>query len=154
MAYSKKTINLNIILFASFLLINQIYAASLVWTEQIEVDTYGKLRQVERYQLKTAEKFYTKGEFAAAAAEYEKYITLYERSKGAAYAQLMWSHCQIKQRKVYTGIRDGLQSVIDYWPNSNEAKLAIFLIGKSYKIHRTTYNSHRKTYKMPNQNRF
>ena len=133
MAYSKKTIKLNIILFASFLLINQLYAASLSWTEQIEVDTYGKLRQVERYQLKIAENFYTKGEFVAAAAEYEKYITLYERSKGAAYAQLMWSHCQIKQRNVYTGIRDGLQSVIDYWPNSNEAKLAIFLIGKSYK---------------------
>jgi len=133
MAYSNKTIKLNIILLASFLSIIQLSAASLSWTEQIEVNTFGKLRQVERYQLKVAEKFYTKGEFAAAAAEYEKYITLYETSKGAAYAQLMWSHCQINQRKVYTGIRDGFQSVIDYWPNSNEAKLATYLIGRSYK---------------------
>ncbi len=133
MAYSKKTIKLNIILLASFLAITQLPAARLSWSEQIEVNTFGKLRHVERYQLKAAEKFYTKGEFAAAAAEYEKYITLYETSKGAAYAQLMWSHCQINQRKVYTGIRDGFQSVIDYWPNSNEAKLASYLIGKSYK---------------------
>ena len=133
MAYSNKTIKLNIILLASFLSVIQLSAARLSWTEQIEVNTFGKLRQVERYQLKAAEKFYTKGEFAAAAAEYEKYITLYETSKGAAYAQLMWSHCQINQRKVYTGIRDGFQSVIDYWPNSNEAKLATYLIGRSYK---------------------
>ena len=133
MAYSKKTIKLNVILFTSFLATIYPSAEKLSWAEQIEVDTFGKLRQVERYQLKSAEKFYTKGEYKSAAAEYEKYITLYEKSEGAAFAQLMWSHCQIKQRKVYAGIRDGFQSVIDYWPNSNEAKLATYLIGKSYK---------------------
>ena len=133
MAHSKKTIKITIILIISLLPLTSTPAANLSWTEQIEVDTFGSLRQVERYQLKTAEKFYTKGEFAAAAAEYEKYITLYETSNGAAYAQLMWSHCLINQRKVYTGIRDGFQSVIDYWPNSIEAKTASYLIGKSYK---------------------
>ena len=78
-------------------------------------------------------RFYTKGEYAAAAAEYEKFITLYETSAGAPYAQLMWSHCQVKLRKVYTGIRDGFQSVIDYWPESTEAMLASYLISQSYK---------------------
>ena len=73
------------------------------------------------------------GEFAAGAAEYEKYITLYGSSPGGAYAQLMWSHCQVRQRRVYTAIRDGFRSVIDYWPESHEAKLSAYLIGKSYK---------------------
>ena len=68
-------------------------AAKLSWLEQIEVETFAELREVERFQLKAAEAFYTKREFAAAAAEYEKFITLYERSPGAPYAQLMWSHC-------------------------------------------------------------
>ena len=108
-------------------------AAKLSWLEQIEVGTFAELREVERYQLKAAEAFYTKGEFAAAAAEYEKFITLYERSPGAPYAQLMWSHCQVRQRKVYTAIRDGFRSVIDYWPESREAKLSAYLIGRSYK---------------------
>ncbi|MDP6795799.1 MAG: tetratricopeptide repeat protein [Verrucomicrobiota bacterium] len=108
-------------------------AAKLSWLEQIEVETFAELRKVERFQLKAAEAFYTKGEFAAAAAEYEKFITLYERSIGAPYAQLMWSHCQVRQRKVYTAIRDGFRSVIDYWPESREAKLSAYLIGRSYK---------------------
>ena len=108
-------------------------AAKLSWLEQIEVETFAELREVERFQLKAAEAFYTKGEFAAAAAEYEKFITLYERSPGAPYAQLMWSHCQVRQRKVYTAIRDGFRSVIDYWPESLEAKLSAYLIGRSYK---------------------
>ena len=108
-------------------------AAKLSWLEQIEVETFAELREVERFQLKAAEAFYTKREFAAAAAEYEKFITLYERSPGAPYAQLMWSHCQVRQRKVYTAIRDGFRSVIDYWPESREAKLSAYLIGRSYK---------------------
>ena len=89
-------------------------AASLTYVEQIPVDTFAKVREVERYQLKVAEKFYIKGEYKAAASEYEKFITLYVRSLAAPYAQLMWSHCLIKQRRVYTAIRDGFQSVIDY----------------------------------------
>ena len=111
----------------------EIVAAKLSWLEQIQVETFAELRELERFQLKAAEAFYTKSEFAAAAAEYEKFITLYESSPGAAYAQLMWSHCQVRQRKVYTAIRDGFRSVIDYWPESHEAKLSAYLIGQSYK---------------------
>ena len=111
----------------------ELAAAKLSWLEQIQVETFAELREVERFQLKAAEAFYTKGEFAAAAAEYEKYITLYGSSPGGAYAQLMWSHCQVRQRRVYTAIRDGFRSVIDYWPESHEAKLSAYLIGKSYK---------------------
>ena len=133
MVNRKKSIRVAVALIAIFTAHSSLIGAKLTWLEQIEVDTFGELRQVERYQLKTAERFYTKGEYAAAAAEYEKYITLYETSEGAPYAQLMWSYCQVKLRKVYTGIRDGFQSVIDYWPDSTEANLASSLIGKSYK---------------------
>ena len=133
MAYSKKSNGIVAAAAALLFFTSPLTAAKLTWLEQIEVNTFGELRQVERYQLKTAERFYTKGEYAAAAAEYEKFITLYETSAGAPYAQLMWSHCQVKQRKVYTGIRDGFQTVIDYWPESAEAMLASYLIGQSYK---------------------
>ena len=108
-------------------------AASMSYLEQIPVDIFAKMREVERFQLKVAEKFYLKGEYKAAASEYEKFITLYERSAAAPHAQLMWSHCLVKQRRVYTAIKDGFRSVIDYWPESHEATLAAYLIGQSYK---------------------
>ncbi len=107
-------------------------AAPLTYLEQMPVDTFAKMRETERYQLKVAEKFYLTGEYKVAASEYEKFLTLYDRSVGAAYAQLMWSHSVARQRKVYTAIKDGFQSVIDYWPGSHEATLAAYLIGKSY----------------------
>ena len=34
-------------------------ASALDYLEQIPVDTFAKMREVERYQLKVAEKFYT-----------------------------------------------------------------------------------------------
>jgi tetratricopeptide (TPR) repeat protein len=107
-------------------------ALALGYLEQIEVKTFADMREVERYQLKIAEKHYNKGEFKIALDEYDKFLTLYEKSPGAPYAQLMWSHCQSKLRFVNTAIRDGFQSVIDYWPDSHEAVLASYLIGKSY----------------------
>ncbi len=107
--------------------------AALGYLEQIPVTTFTKMREVERYQMRIAEKLYLRGEYKAAMSEYEKYLTLYERSLGAPNAQLMWSHCLVKQRKVYTAIREGFQSVIDYWPESHEAALAAYLMGKSYK---------------------
>ena len=73
-------------------------ASALDYLEQIPVETFAKMREVERYQLKVAEKYYTQGNFKVAAVEYEKYLTLYESSLAAPYAQLMWSHCQVKQR--------------------------------------------------------
>lgn len=107
-------------------------AARLTWLEQIPLESHGKMREVERYQMGIAEKYYIQEEYKVALDEYEKFLSLYESSTGAPYAQLMWSHCQVKLRKVNTGIREGFQSVVDYWPDSREAVLAAFLIGHSY----------------------
>lgn len=101
--------------------------------EQMSIEAFSKLREVERHQIKIAEKYYLKGEYKVAANEYEKFLTLYESSTGAPYAQLMWSHCQFELRRVNTAIREGFQSVIDYWPDSREAVYSAYLIGKSYK---------------------
>ena len=69
MAYSKKSNEIVAAAAALLFFTSPLTAAKLTWLEQIEVNTFGELRQVERYQLKTAERFYTKGEYAAAAAE-------------------------------------------------------------------------------------
>jgi tetratricopeptide (TPR) repeat protein len=94
---------------------------------------WAKLREVERYQLNIAEKLYKADNFKAAAAEYEKYLKLYDRSEAAAYAQLKWSHCQVKLRFLNTAIKDGYQSVIDYFPDTPEAVSSAYLIGETYK---------------------
>lgn len=101
--------------------------------EQIDLKSYEAMREVERYQMKVAEKHYTQGRFEVALAEYEKFLTLYEKSSGASYAQLMWSHSMMKLKKPQTALRDGFQSVIDYWPDSKEATLAAYCMGDSYK---------------------
>jgi len=106
------------------------YAQSL---DQMPLDRWKKLREVERYQLNIAERYYKEQKWKVAAAEYEKFLTLYERSEGAAYSQLKWSLCQVQLRKLNTSIKEGFQSVIDYWPDSSEAISADFYIGKTYK---------------------
>ncbi len=119
-------------LFLAIFLSLPAFGAKLSWVEQIPIESYGKMREVERYQMQIAEKHYLSGEYKIALDEYEKFLALYESSAGAPYAQLMWSHCQVKLRKVNTAIREGFQSVIDYWPNSQEAVLASYLIGRSF----------------------
>ena len=57
-------------------------AARLDYLEQMPLEAFAKLREIEKHQLKIAEKFYLKGENKAAAAEYDKFLTLYERSAG------------------------------------------------------------------------
>jgi len=101
--------------------------------QQIDVATFEKMREVERYQIKIAEKHFLKGSFKVALAEYEKFLTLYEKSAGAPYAQLMWSHSLMKLKKPKTALRDGFQSVIDYWPNSHEATIAAYCMGDAYR---------------------
>ena len=115
-----------------FLLSGWAVANRLSPTEQIPIESFRDMREVERYQLKIAEKHYLKGEYKIALDEYEKFLSLYESSSAAAYSQLMWSHCLLKLRKVNTAIREGFQSVIDYWPDSEEAKTAAYLIARSY----------------------
>jgi len=99
----------------------------------MSLDRWAKLREVERYQLQIAEKYYREKNWKVALAEYEKYLTLYERGEGGSYAQLKWSLCQVELRKANTAIKEGFQSVIDYWPDSPDAVAAAYYIGRTYK---------------------
>ncbi len=86
--------------------------------DQLPLDRWAKLREAERYQLQVAEKYFREQNWKIALAEYEKFLSLYEKSDGAPYAQLKWSQCQVQLRKLNTAIKDGFQSVVDYWPES------------------------------------
>lgn len=101
--------------------------------ELIAVPTFEAMKEVERYQIRIAEKHYTDGDFKTALAEYEKFLTLYEKSPGAPYAQLMWSHSMMHLKKPKTALREGFQSVIDYWPDSPEAVTAAYCIADAYR---------------------
>lgn len=101
--------------------------------DEMSLDRWAKLREVERHQLNTADKFYTKGDWKIAIAEYEKFLKLYEASEGASYAQMRWSICQVQLRKLNTAIKDGFQSVIDYWPESPDAVKSAYLIASTYR---------------------
>ena len=107
--------------------------AELSPLERIPVATFEKMKEVERYQIRIAEKHYTDGDFKTALAEFEKFLTLYEKSPGAPYAQLMWSHSMMHLKKPKTALRDGFQSVIDYWPDSEEATIAAYCIADAYR---------------------
>jgi TolA-binding protein len=107
--------------------------AGLSPLEQIPIATFEKMREVERYQIRIAEKHYTNGDFKVALAEYEKFLTLYEKSPGAPYAQLMWSHTMMRLKKPKTALREGFQSVIDYWPDAPEATVAAYCIADAYR---------------------
>ena len=48
--------------------------ARLSWLEQIPLETYEQMREVERYQLGIAEKHYLGGEYKVALSEYEKFL--------------------------------------------------------------------------------
>lgn len=101
--------------------------------DEMSVERWKKLRETERYQLNIAEKYYhAQRNYKVAAAEYEKYLTLYERSEAASYAQLKWSICQSNLKNKHTAIKEGFQSVIDYWPESPEAVAAAYYIGLTY----------------------
>ena len=94
----------------TLLALSPVRAAKL---DEMSLERWAKLREVERYQLQIAEDYYRKKDWKVAAAEYEKYLTLYERSGAASYAQLKWSLCQLQLRKANTAIKEGFQSVID-----------------------------------------
>ena len=99
---------------------------------EMSLDRWAKLREVERYQLNIAEKYFQEKKYDVAMSEYEKYLSLYERSDAASFAQLKWSLCLNELRKQNTAIKEGFQSVIDYWPDSADAAKASYLIGKTY----------------------
>lgn len=101
--------------------------------DQLPLERWAKLREAERYQLQVAEKYYREQNWKIALAEYEKFLSLYEKSEGAPYAQLKWSQCQVQLRKLNTAIKDGFQSVVDYWPESPEAIACAYYIARTYK---------------------
>lgn len=101
--------------------------------DQLPLDRWAKLREAERYQLQVAEKYYREQNWKIALAEYEKFLSLYEKSEGSPYAQLKWSQCQVQLRKLNTAIKDGFQSVVDYWPESPEAVACAYYIARTYK---------------------
>src|SRR5262245_60981736 len=101
--------------------------------DEMALDRWSKLREAERFQLQIAEKFYRDSQWKVAADEYEKFLRLYEKSEGAPYAQLKWSLCQVHLRKQNTAIKDGFQSVLDYYPESPEPITSALLIGRTHK---------------------
>ena len=101
--------------------------------DQLPLDRWAKLREAERYQLQVAEKYYREQNWKVALAEYEKFLSLHEKSEGAPYAQMKWSQCQVQLRKLNTAIKDGFQSVVDYWPDSPEAIACSYFIARTYK---------------------
>ena len=101
--------------------------------DEMSLERWAKLKEAERFQLTAAEKFYRERHFKVAADEYEKFLKLYERSEGAPFAQLKWSHCQVELRKLNSAIKDGYQSLLDYYPESPEAPIAGLLIGRTYR---------------------
>ena len=100
---------------------------------ELPLDAWKQLREVERYQLQIAEKYWREQNFKVAASEYEKFMELYESSTGAPYAQLKWSLCEVQLRQQNTAIKEGFQSVIDYWPDSPQAIAAKYYIGQTQK---------------------
>ena len=99
---------------------------------EMSLDRWAKMREVERYQLNIAEKYFKEKKYDVAMSEYEKYLSLYEQSDAASFAQLKWSLCLNNLRKQNTAIKEGFQSVIDYWPDSPDAAKASYLIGKTF----------------------
>ncbi|MEK6235482.1 MAG: hypothetical protein N2C14_12310, partial [Planctomycetales bacterium] len=97
--------------------------------DEMSLKRWTKLRETERYQLQIAEKYHREKKWKVAIGEYEKYLTLYEASEAAPYAQLKWSLAQVQLRQANTAIKDGYQSVIDYWPDSEDAIAAAYYIG-------------------------
>ncbi|MDA1051205.1 MAG: tetratricopeptide repeat protein [Planctomycetota bacterium] len=127
----KATLTKLFVLFlASAVLTTPLYAEPL---DELSLARWKELREAERYQLNIAEKYYREKNYKVALPEYEKFLTLYEQSEGAAYSQLKWSLCQLELRKQNTAIKEGFQSILDYWPDSPEAIAAAYYIGHAYK---------------------
>ena len=100
---------------------------------EMSLERWGQLREVERHQMKVAEKYFLDQNWSVAADEYDKYLTLYEASDGASHALLKWSICQVAMRRQNTAINDGFRSVVDYWPDSDDAISAAYYVGKTLK---------------------
>jgi TolA-binding protein len=101
--------------------------------DEMSLERWKVLKEAERFQLTAAERLYRESQWKAAADEYEKFLKLYEKSEGAPYAQLKWSHCMVNLRKQNAAIKDGYQTLLDYFPDAPEAPIAALLIGRTYR---------------------
>lgn len=117
-------------LLLTFILPTFVHAQKL---DELSLENWKLLRETERYQMKIAEGYFDDKKWSIALDEYNKFLELYDKSDGAPHAQLRWSLCQVNLRKHNTAIKDGFQSVIDYWPDSAEATAAAYYIGHTYK---------------------
>ncbi len=101
--------------------------------DEMSLDRWKLLREAERHQMNVAEKYYRERQYKIALAEYEKFVSLYEKSEGASFAQFKWAICLIHQKMLNKAISDGFQTVIDYWPDSQDAPNAAYYIGRCQK---------------------
>jgi tetratricopeptide (TPR) repeat protein len=133
---ARSTTRVNRLLIAALLLACGVLSARQAEAQKLDVlslERWGKLREVERYQLNIAEKYFREKNYKVAGSEYEKFLELYEESEGAPYSLMKWSQCMVIQKKPNTAISEGFQSVIDYWPESPEAIASAFYIARAYK---------------------
>ena len=124
-------LTLVVVIVCLHLLTPSILPASVL--DEMPIERWKDLREAERYQMQIAEKYYREQNWKIAAAEYEKFLTLHEKSTGASFAQMKWSICQVRLKKLNTAIKDGFQSVIDYWPDSPDAMTSAYHIGLTWK---------------------
>jgi tetratricopeptide (TPR) repeat protein len=108
-------------------------AAPAAPLDEMALPRWARLREVERYQLNVAEKYYRDKQWKIAKVEYEKYVQLYEKSEAASYAQMKWALCQVELRNLNTAIKDGFKTVIDYWPDSPEAVASAYFIARGHR---------------------
>lgn len=101
--------------------------------DQLSLDRWSKLRETERYQLTVAEKYYRDKQWKVALAEYNKFVQLYEKCDAASFALMKWALCQVELRQSNTAIKDGFKTVIDYWPDSQEAMASGYYLARTYR---------------------
>ena len=114
-----------------FLALTSAVRAQSNYLYEMSLERWGKLREVERHQMQVAEKYFRDKNWSVAADEYDKYLTLYEASDAASHALLKWAMCHVQMRHQNTAINDGFRSVVDYWPDSEDAIAASFYVGKT-----------------------
>ena len=58
-------------------------AGAAVTLDEMSLERWAQLGEADRYQMKIAEKYYLESNWKVASAEYEKFLSLYEKSPGA-----------------------------------------------------------------------
>lgn len=96
---------------------------------RLDTQRYGELREAERYQMDVAEAQLKQRKWDAALAEFEKFITLYQSSVGAPYAQYQIAYCQEQRDFINQAILE-YKALIAYFPKSPEAPLSAVAIGR------------------------